>query len=59
VQFLNAFNGDRFEATAAKHVAQVEELVNAVSHQLPSSCLRVPFEENPLLRGVGAQFEGK
>jgi hypothetical protein len=57
-QFLAAFNTERPEATAA-HTAQVEELLNAVSHQLPSCCFRMSFEDNPLLRGVGAQFDQK
>jgi len=57
-QFLAAFNGDRAQDNT-KHAAQVEEFLNAVSHQLPSCCFRMSFDDDPLLRGVGAQFEQK
>ncbi|KAB5542697.1 hypothetical protein GE09DRAFT_1225616 [Coniochaeta sp. 2T2.1] len=55
-QFLAGFDGDGATMNS-KYTAQVEELVYAVSHQLPSCCFRMSSEDNPLLRGVGAQFE--
>jgi hypothetical protein len=55
-QFLAGFSSHRPEADGA-YAEQLEEFVNALSHQLPLNCFHISCEDNPLLCGVGTQFE--